>query len=214
MRGLFFAVLSLHHTNAYIPCTYIDIRSRQCTLRFRKRSKNRPSYDRHPIYFFFVAIVCRRAVGKYRGDDKCATCRWRRLSIRKRWPLLHDKVQTWHFPSQYTRIARSSTCNPHVDRPCPPSMTVSRDLSLTQRHYREMSWTLECAVTPTIAERKVGQTRMRWQAGGTRGQCHLERSSAVCLSVCLAKRKPCGASGHVCSSRCQNKQSGHTTGVW
>ena len=60
MRGLFFAVdvpsLSLHRTNAYIPCTYIDIRSRHCTFHFRKRSQNRPSYDRHPICFFLLLL--------------------------------------------------------------------------------------------------------------------------------------------------------------
>lgn len=122
-----------------------------------------------------------------------------------------DEVQIWHYPSQYTRIARSSICNPHVDRPCPPSKTASRDLSLTQRHCRDMSWTLECAVTPTAAERKVGQTRMRWQAGG-RVSSVTSNARARALSVCLAKQKPCGgASGHVSSSRCQNKQSGHTT---
>jgi len=100
----------------------------------------------------------------------------------------------------------------------PPSMTVSRDLSLTQRHYRDMSWTLECAVIPTAGERKVGQTRMRWQAGRQAGRVSSVTSNAralSCLSVCLSCKAKSRAArpGHVSSSspRCQNKQSGHTT---
>lgn len=53
-----------------------------------------------PDILFLVTIVCRRAVSKYReGDDKFATCRWRRPStcIRKRWPLLHDASPNMAF---------------------------------------------------------------------------------------------------------------------
>ena len=46
-------------------------------------------------------------------------------------------------------------------------------------------------------------------AGRTREQCHLERSSAVCLS--RRSKSRAARPEHVSSSRCQNKQSGHTT---
>jgi hypothetical protein len=93
-------------------------------------------------------------------------------------------------------------------------MPVSRDLSLTQRHYRECCGQFECARGDTDSSEQNERSDKLACAGRQTGHVSsvtpLFTTNAQALSVCLSKQKQCGARLNTSPSKRQNKQSGDT----